>query len=160
MDSSDFNLGLERELKERPELLAHRAQILPELDRPSGNVFAEHEQLANPLAAGRAGAVEFPHSGSVGAVSAGASLQNVGETRARIRDRAAIDPVAHLEQQHDRERRHRHQRRGERDGKEPQPQAGAFAGHENRRSSTEFQADTRRSPKNRYSRAPSARKGP
>src|SRR5438552_56518 len=79
---------------EHPELLAHRPQILPELDRPSGNVFAEYEQLANPLAAGRARAIELPHSGSVGAVSAGASLQNVGETRARIRDRAAIDPVA------------------------------------------------------------------
>src|SRR5581483_32076 len=95
-----------------------------------------------------------------GANARGAAIANFHQPRAGIGDRAPVDAVADLEEEHDGERRDRQQRRREDDGKQPQAQAGAFARHESSRNISPFQPDTRRSPKNRYSSAPRARNGP
>src|SRR2546427_7518588 len=57
--------------------------------RPPRSTLFPYTTLFRSRAAARARAVELPHSGSIGTISAGASLEHVGEPRARVGDRAA-----------------------------------------------------------------------
>ena len=152
---------------ERRQLLAHRAEVLVQLDgRARNGLLAEHQLLAQPRHVHGAGGSDVPAARGAGdALDAAAQLparlargkSGSGDARPSVGDAAGIESVAHLQQEDDGERRDRNQPRAEDDGEQAQPQARR---HAKSRRSRKSQAAARRLPARRCSRAARERKGP